>query len=317
LAPAAPGTPEPVGLDGRAADGYVHVLRRLLAIARAGTHYPDAARFDAHLALLGPNGSRGVHHSIDVSPMSGLPTVPQLLGVRADREVALEEREDGKQPLPERTGYHEALLAAELLPTASVDVRLRRREGKRAFLEIVHDRIDAANGCPVRYTVHLSHRGRSVRVTDADIAEPSERFVNLIERNAGADAELAFLLISEMPGVKVEEVVRGQIGPLHLDGVDLPPLLAGVIDSVPGAVILHLAFERAGVEVAEDRCRDPFARLYRQILSKEPRGVVEARRAKLGYSVSKERRLICTPSTAEPLRAALRSAGTPLVVRSR
>jgi hypothetical protein len=304
-------------LEGPAADAYVRVLRSLLALARAGSHYPDPVRFDALLAFLGPAGSRGVHADLLVDPVSGLPRVSQLLGVRADREVARDEQERGLAPLPERRAYHEALRAVELSPASSVEVHLRRREGRRAHLEIVHDRLDAANGCPVRYTVRLSHQGRSVKVTDADVALPSERFVALVERHAGADAELAFLLISDLPGVRVEEVVRGQVGPLHMAGIDAPAVLAGVIAGVPGALILHLALERAGLEVSADRVRDPFSVLYRDALQADSRGLVEAKRARLGYHVSKERRLVCTPSAEAPLRAALRGAGTPLVVRSR
>jgi hypothetical protein len=216
-----------------------------------------------------------------------------------------------------KAAYYGALVAKEVLPVSSVEVRLRRRERGFSGLEVVHDRVDAASGLPLRYTLHLRQRGsRHVGVVDGAHARPSRRFLNLMERHAGADAELTLLLVSELPDVEVEEVVRGQIGPLNLAGLPAPALIAPTLGEVPGAVVLHLALERAGRDVGEDRCRDPFSRLYRDTLSPEAREAVEARRSALGYRVAKERRLVCTPAAEAPLKAALARAGTPLVVRS-
>lgn len=204
------------------------------------------------------------------------------------------------------------------MPTSAVDVRLRRKERARTDLEVVHERLDAATGCPVRYTVHLAQRGaRPVSLKGDDLPVASRRFVHLMERNAGADAEVAFLLVSDLPGVTVEEIVCGQIGPLQFAGVDAPPVIAEALAAVPGGFVLHLPLDRAGVAVAEDRNRDPFRGLYREALGPDARATVEARRDALGYRVAKERRLICTPALEGPLRAALLRAGHNLVVRSR
>jgi hypothetical protein len=233
---------------------------------------------------------------VEVDPRSGLPSVPQLLAVRAD---------------------HPALAASTLLPLSSVEVHLRRKERRATLLEVVHDRIDAASGLPLRYTIRLAQTGgRHVPIFDETHARPTRRFLNLMERHAGADAELTLLLLSEVDHVEVEEVVRGQIGPVHLGGLEAPALLTRVLDEVPGTIVLHLALERAGCDVAEDRCRDPFTRLYRDTLSEAARAPVEERRATLGYRVSKERRLVTTPKAEVPLKAALARAGVPLVVRS-
>lgn len=292
------------------------MLRRLLDVARPAAHFPDPRRLDTHLSLLGPAGSHGVLDALEVDPGSGLPTLRQLVSVRAERDLALEEAREAGPADPGRAAWHADLRAAALLPVSSVTVRLRRRDARVSQLEIVHDRIDAASGCLLRYTVRLGQRGaRHVGLRDDDTTAPSQRFVRLIERNAGADAELALLLLADLPGARVEEVVRGQVGPLHFAGLPLPGLLAPVLAAVPGAFVLHLGLERAGAGVARDRCRDPFSRLYRETLSAQARAPVEARRAALGYRVSKERRLVCTPSAEGPLKAALARAGTPLVVR--
>lgn len=306
-----------VRLEGERADGYVAVLLHLLAVARPGALYTDARRLAAHVSLLGPSGSHGVHRTLDVDPVSGLPTVRQLVRVHAERAVALEGRASGERVPASRRAYYDALAAAEVLAPSSVDVRLRRREGRASFLEIVHDRIDAASGCLVRFTVHLRQAGgRAARVAEDAVAEPRRRFVTLLERHAAADAELALLLLSEIAGVTVEEVVRGQVGPLTFAGTDVPPLLAPAIEGAPGAFVLHLALERAGTDVAEDRCRDPLGRLYRETLGREPRAAVEEKRAALGYRVAKERRFVCTPAAEPALRAALARAGAAVVVRS-
>jgi hypothetical protein len=286
-------------------------------VARPGTHYPDARRLAAHLARLGPAGSHGVHGSLEVAPGSGLPTVRQLLRVQAERQAALESRAAGDRWPAARRAYYEELAAHEVLAPSSVEVRLRRREGRAAFLEVVHDRIDAASGCFLRFTVHLRQKGaRAARLDDDDLAAPRRRFLTLLERHAGADAELALLLLSDLDGVEVEDVVRGQVGPLTFAGTECPALLAPVLEAVPGAFVLHLALERAGREVAEDRGRDPFARMYRDTLGADARAAVEEKRAALGYRVAKERRLVCTPKAEPALRAALAGARAAVVVRS-
>ena len=304
-----------IRLAGAAADGYVAVLRQLLAVARPGVHYPDARRLDAHLSFLGPAGSRGVHEALELDAATGLPTLGELLRVRADRDLADGFLREHGDRLPAKAAYYRALAGVEVLPTSAVLVRLRRRERQRARFEVVHDRIEADGARLVRTTVQLEQRGvKHVGLERGDLSAPTETFRRVVERWAGVDAELAFLLLAELPGVRVDEVVRGEIGPLSFAGVDAPPLLAPVFARIPGAFVLHLALERAGVEVAEDRCRDPFARLYRDALGPEARAQVDARRLALGYHVAKERRLVCTPSAEEAVREAV---GRAVVVRSR
>lgn len=302
---------------GERADAYVAVLRSLLEIARPGNHYPDARRLDAQLSFLGPRGSHGVHRSVDLDPVSGLPTVRQLLVVRADRDLAPPYLREHGARSSAKVEYYRALVATEILPVSSVAVRLQKKERSEVYLEVVHDRLDAASGCLLRYTVHLKQKGTGhVSVKDGESALPTRRFLRLMERNAGADAELAFLLVSGLPGVSVAEVVRGQIGPLHFHGIPAPAILDRVLEQNRGAFILHLALERAGTDVAADLCRDPFTRLYRDSLGTDARPVVEARRSALGYRVSKERRLVCTPGVESKLRAALERERAHVVIRS-
>ncbi|MBI2892742.1 MAG: hypothetical protein HYY06_04270 [Deltaproteobacteria bacterium] len=307
-----------IRLAGEHAASYVTVLRRLVAIARPGSHYPDPRRIDAHLSFLGPAGSREVHDELEIDGTTGLPTLREMLRVRADRDLAASFLREHAEALPAKAVYYRALADADVCPASSLDVRLRSRRRSLARFEVVHDRLDAASGWFLRYTAQIEQKGGGhVDLRRGDLSAPTERFRNAFERVAGADAEVALLLLSELDGVKVEEVVRGQIGPCHFAGIEAPPLIEDVVGTVPGAFVLHLALERAGPGVLRDLCRDPFGRLYRDALGSRARAEIEARREALGYRVSKERRLICTPSADAPLRRALDRAGTPLVVRSR
>jgi hypothetical protein len=203
------------------------------------------------------------------------------------------------------------------MPTSSLEVRLRSVTRRSASFEVVHDRLDAATGCFVRYTVRLEQRGGGlIALRRGDLSEPTERFRTVAERYASADAEVTFLLFAELPDVTVSEVVRGQIGPFHFGGVTAPPVIEQALAEAPGGFVLHLPLERAARDVAEDRCRDPFTRLYRDALNEDVRATVETRRAALGYRVAKDRRLACTPALERPLIEALRREGARLVVRS-
>lgn len=301
----------PLVLSGEHADGYVAILRALVDAAHLSSAFPDARRIDAHVALLGPSGSSGVHRQIHVDPRSGLPTVRQLLAVRADRDVA------PAATSAERQAYARALAAAALLETASLDVRLRRQTSEGVQVEVVHDRIDAASGCLVRITALLTDAaGRHLEVDHPQV-RPRTSFLRQVERHAGGDAELALLLLASLPGIEVEDVQRGQVGPLHFRGVgSLPDAIEELVDRLPSAFVLHTTLERSGPGVAADRSRDPWGRLYRESLGEEARTAVEQRRRELRYASFRERRLVTTPAAAPELRAMLKRRGVAIVVRS-
>lgn len=306
----------PIHLGGAEADAYVATLRGLVAVARAGAHFPDAQRLDTHLSFLGPAGARGTVDGLDVDPESGLPTVLELLRVRADRDLCDAFLAEHGDRLPAKAAYYRALCGAELLPTAALEVRLcaARRGGAR--FEVVHDRLDAAGGCFLRYTFLVDQEGAQHVGLAAAGSVASEQFRNAVERCAGADGELALLLLADLDGLRVVEVIRGQVGPLHFGAVPGPALVRDALAAAPGGFVLHLTVERAGAGVTTERCRDPFARPYREALAPEARALVEARRRQLGYRVARDRRLVCTPALEAPLRTALQRAGAPLVVRS-
>ncbi len=311
--------PGPATLELKAAEAraYLAAVRSLLAVARAGAQYPDPRRVDAFLSLLGPDGSRGRRSVVSIERASGLPALHELIRVRADREVAGELLQGPGRRSARRTGLLNSLLDAELPPVSAAEVRLVGRVAGGARFLVVRDQVDLHGSGFVRFTARLVQRGAAyIALERADLARPSEDFLRQLERCSATDVELAFLLLAELPGLAVEDVVRGQVGPVN-PFAPAPEPLAGVLAASPGAAVLHLALERAGPGVAEDRCPDPFSRFYRKGLGPAARVAAEERRAALGYRVSKERRLCCTPDVEAPLRAALSARGCPLVIRSR
>ncbi|MHB8879861.1 MAG: hypothetical protein ACYC8T_39735 [Myxococcaceae bacterium] len=307
-----------LALGGDEARTYLGVLRGLLGFARAGSQYPDPKRIEAFLSLLGPDGSRGARNFVDVDSASGLPAMHELVRVRAEREVASELVVRAGKRSSRRIEALRALAGADPSAISDVQVRLVERRGRLSRFLIVRDLLDVNHGCFVRFTFRLAQQGAShIALERSDLARLSSPFRRELERCSAADAEVALLLLSELPGLQVEDVVRGQIGPLSPPGGPAPAPLKAVLLAYPKDAVLHLTLERAGAGVAEDRCPDPFSRLYREGLSPAARDAAEERRALLGYRVSKERRLCCTPGLEAPLRAALAAAGRPLVVRAR
>lgn len=307
-----------VNLRGEHADAYVAMLRRLIAVARPGAQFSPARRLDVHVGFLGPAGSNGVYDAVDVDPASGLPSLRELLRIRADHEIAADFLAHHAKMLPAKAEYYRRVGAADVLEASQLAVRLRGRDGRQARFEVVHDRIDAALGCFVRFTIQLEQTGgkRHVALARGDLSEPTARFRTVVERYSGADAELALLLLADLPDVRVTEVIRGQIGPLHFAGIPAPPLLERALADLPGAFILHLAVERAGTDVADHRSHDPFATPHRDTLTPDARAAIEQRREQLGYRVARERRLICTPAAERRLQSVVSAEGHRIVIRS-
>lgn len=281
-------------LTGSEADAYLAELGRLLRVARPSAHFPSASRLGAYLALLGPAGSQGKLRSLEVDPGSGLPARRTLERLRAMQEVARQYLGRARRRHAAGSGFYASLLAAELPSFPFTEARLMSRGPAGERLLVAHD-LREASGCFARFSVELVQRGGGqILLERGDLARPSPRFEETLRACAQGGAEALFLSLSTLEALEVEEVVLGRFGP---------------VERKSEGTVLHLSLERAGRRVAEDRGADPFAPLDLSEAARE-------RRAALGYRVSRERRLFCTPALEEPLRAALREAGARLVVRS-
>jgi hypothetical protein len=334
--PAAP--PTEIVLRGEIADAYVARLDRAIRAARLNALFPPSRPLRAHLGFLGPAGSRGLYDELQLSPLTGLPNAREILRVKIDKDLTAEflaRAADQRAPQPgsplaRRIDYYAALAETEVMPASrlAVDLRQQIESDSRALFRVLFDRFDIATGMFVRYTIMLSQRDsfwgqRHLIVDDADLAAPTERFRRIIGRFTAHEAELAFILLSKLDEITVEDVRRCRIGPLLMPGVDgIGSRLEALLDPArtPEAAeeppwILCFPEDRAGVEVTEHSSGDPLAQLYRDAVSESARELVDAKADELGYRVAKSRKFVCPRPLRGPLSELCRELGRPSIVR--
>lgn len=324
-------------LSGATADAYVDRLTRAIETARLNALFPPARALIAHLSFLGPRGSRGLYPELYLSPHTGLPNAREILRVKIDRDLAAEFLATASnRAVPEtgssmarRINYYAALGRTSVLAASrmSVDLRQQLPDQSLARFRVVFDRFDLAAGMFVRYTILLSQRdsfwgARHVVVDDADLAAPTEAFRRIVGRFTAHEAELAFVLLSKLDEIDVEDVRRCRVGPLLMPGVrtigaDLEKLLDpdGAPDGEP-PWILCFPEDRAGIDVAEHSSGDPLARLYREAVSEPARELVDAKADQLGYRVAKSRKFVCPAALRAPLARLCVELGAPSIVRA-
>ena len=272
----------------------------------------------------------GVYDGVQIDLGSGMPTLQEIVRVKADHDVAEEflaeqsARQSGGRALTPKIAakvqYYQMLSQWEFPPLTNISVLLRRVDGGRgmAAYEAVFDRYDAAENVFTRFTLLLEQKDMSLGAAlierTGDYSRQTELFRETLERYAADESELTFLLLGHMAGVRVEEVTRARIGPLWSFAAPPPPGWSGEGAGAAGEFILHLPWDKASVDIDEDREADPFATIYRHFLSDESRPLVEEEARRLGYRVNKERKFVCTPGAAEHLSERLRQAGTDNIV---
>ncbi len=329
-----PGRAPQALLGAEAAEIYLAMLRRLLQTGRLNRFFPDAARLEALMGFLAPSGRVGAYPGLEVNLRTGLPAEPAVGRVLSERDVsakflagvhlaALAGKTDpspAEQHLLDQARFHQRLQQASLPGWIRLDLALRRIETdkRRAFFTTVFDRFDASEELFVRYTVQLyQHHGRWARPLvdlQGDDLEATGPFRTVISRYHSDEAEFAFVLLSELPAITVEEVVRCRVGPLWFEGVEMPPEVAELLAAHPGSFILHFPTDRAGLTVREDGNRDPFSVLWRQVLQPEARELAERKARELGYHVHKDRKFACTRAVVGPFSEWLKARGARCVV---
>jgi len=333
--------PEPeagdIVLAGATADAYVARLLGAVDAARLNGLFPPAAVLRNHISFLGPTGSAGVYTELRLSPANGLPTAREILRVKIDRDLAGDflasaARQRAPEPgsaMARRIDYYGRLCRHEVLPVNRMVIDLRRQipSQSRALFRVVLDRFDLAGGTFVRYTILLGQRDSFWRrthvvVDDQDLAAPTEAFRRALSRFAAHEAELAFILLSGIDGIEVEDVRRCRVGPLLMPGVrGVGAALEALLDAArtPEAAaappwILCFPEDRAGVDVADDSNRDPLAGLYREALSDPARDMIDRVSDRLGYRVAKSRKFVCARPLVPRLADLCRQAGAPSVI---
>ncbi|HXE71968.1 MAG TPA: hypothetical protein VNO81_04845 [Candidatus Nitrosotenuis sp.] len=314
-------------LSGESAQVYLAMLRRLLEGGRLNRFYPDPRALDNLYRMLARRPS------LEVDLHTGLPNEPMVGGILAEQEAAerflagidgpgLAARQDeAARRLAEQVAYYQELRGLTLPRRSHMEMWLRKvdQQRRRAYFMVVFERFDPGEGLFTRYTVQLSQQhGRWSRPQvelKGDDLEATTAFRDVISRYHSDEAEFAFILLSEVPHIEVEEVVRCRVGPLWFGGIYMPPEVDQLLARHPGSFLLHLPCERASRSLKQDLNQDPFALMYRDSLPEaQARELAEAKARQLGYRVFKERKFCCTRSLAEPFKEFLAARGQRCVV---
>lgn len=287
-------------------------LRGLLEVARASAQFPQTSALSAWLWVLLRPTRLGRPPRVALRP-SGFPSVRGLRQLHRLRDAARALARDSVLPWEAKEDSLTArLLSASLPPVAALRATLVSRAKGRTRVVLVHDGFDAL-GCPVRLTARLSQTKAKHFTVDRDeqvvVGAP---VAQALGEQPGPSTEAVLETLTAVGGLEVEELVRGQLGPVALPSRGASwGALQRVLDAAsPSQAILPLTLERCGPKVERDADSHPF---HPVDLSPE----VQARRRRLGVHVSRELRLVCTPEVEAPLQAALATLNAPVVVRSR
>lgn len=308
--PASPPSRGTRALAGADLELYCATASALILNGRLSRSYPDPEKCAAFLAALAPSVRGALAAPVAVDLSSGLPSIREVVSVEADFRLAPGWAKLASKP---KADYYRRLLEKPLGALTSLEARLRRIDSARgvAAFEVVYDRYDPAETVFVRHTIQLEQQdsvwGDPFLIRQGDYSRQTNAFRDKMERFTQDDSELAFLLLGKVPGLRVEEVVRGRIGPLWSPWTPAPEDFRGAPEP---AFVLHLPLDRASLELPEDRNDDPFSTIYRSFLSEDSRALVEEEARRLGYRVHKDRKFSVTRGAAAVLRSLLARAGT-------
>jgi hypothetical protein len=322
-------------LDGPQAETYCQLLEGLIRGGKPNSFYPSGRGLANLVYLMRPSTNRGIINSIRVNMTNGMPDEPDVGRVIADKDICLKflkshdlasvrsRQDDASKRLISRLDYYQEVDRRELPERYRLDLKLKRIDEAKLVADFiaVFERFDPGEGVFTRYQIHLRHQSDrwskpKVELLGDDLRY-TEEFRNVISRYSSDEAEFAFILLSDVPGITVQEISRGRIGPMWMKGVPSPPEITELLEQNPGNVILNFPFEKVfvpDVEGKEDNNRDPFARLYRESLCEDNKPLADARAAKLGYIVHKDRKFACSKPILAPLRKLCSDLGKPCVI---
>lgn len=322
-------------LKGDQAETYCRLVESLIRGGKPNSFYPSGRGAENLVHLLRPSTNRGLQNEIQVNLRTGLPDEPNIGRVIADKDVCAKilrthdvesvhnRVDEASKRLMNRIEYYKEVEKRELPERFSLDLKLKRTDEKEQTADFIalFERFDPGEGIFTRYTIHLrhqSHRWAKPKIElQGDDLRYTEAFRNVISRYSSHEAEFAFILLSDVEGITVEEVSRGRIGPLWMNGVPAPPAIEELLAAHPGNAILNFPYEKVFVPEVEgktDENRDPFGRLYRESLGAENKEIADARANNLAYVVHKERKFACTKPILGPLRDVLAKLGKPCVI---
>jgi len=341
--PAAPSPPEPAPthdaalrwLEGDQAEGPLDAMMGLLASARLNHQFSPSRALIAGLEALHPRPHRNLYPGVEVDAEVGLPTFKSWTRARNDLMLAPEllaqlgERkrlEDlarnsprsihGKQLL--KHFFYSELAEAPCPPLSEMTIALRRLdpEQRTASVQIILDKFDA-RGLFVRFTIELSQTdsiwSRPLVRLNEDLANYTEPLRASVYRLASFDAEMVFINLASNPGIVVERVVKGTVGPLLIGELAPDNALTQLLHDDTGRLGMF-ALDMAACDIAADSANDPVEPLLSERLSDRAQEDYHAARKTYGYRVFKDRKFVCDRRTTGHVKALCRQAGTRNVI---
>ena len=135
---------------------------------------------------------------------------------------------------------------------------------------------------------------------DDDAARQTEELRTIVYRLASLDAELTLVRLAGTPGLTVERVIRGTVGPIYVAGVAMPEALASELREPPGPgfAIATFGLDMAAGDVARDGDNDPLEDPMGGRLPGPAREALVEARGRHGYRVYKDRKLVASSTAA-------------------
>jgi hypothetical protein len=332
-----------VTLTGEAEKSYLQRMLGTIRAARLNDQYCEARRLGAHMRAMSPEVHRGLYDGLQINLESGLPTYREWTRVQTDVSIAVEQlkqlgerralaqraaesdHEIHQQRL-DRYDYFDEIADVRLAPLGAMDVALRRVDASRqeAAFFINFDKLDVT-GVFVRFRIALTQRNQvwsssAVRL-DEDTASYTDEFKSMIYRFSSLDAEFTLTKLATLPGVDVQRLSRGTVGPVYfggdfLEGQEVPEPFADLVGDDPTKFVALFGLEQAASDINESRNNDPVGGLFEAEISRAMRANYARARETMGYRVFKDRKFVVSRGLEGPLREICSAMNTQNIIYS-
>jgi len=184
-----------------------------------------------------------------------------------------------------------ALAAVELPPLSSTSARLVASTKSGSRVQVIHEVLAHT---ALRFTLTLEQGARGpIKVGKDKLCTVGDSLALTLKTVGAGTAGEALIAVSALEGVKVVEVLRGELGPVVWGSEAPPPGHAGsgslsAVCRSEADAILSVTLQRLAADVAQSSTRDPW-----------PPPEVEVP----GFTLAHERRLFCTAPVADAVRA--------------
>ena len=253
----------PTSLSAEHAPVFCAQLQAALRAIRLNLYYPTWRAVSDHLA--------GVAHlppdqgQLQICPRTGWPAPDEWLRFRIDHKLAPDlihharrAAEAGDEPSAKKAAYLQRV--HELTPMEEPDIRVslvnieEAGEVRKGRFEVVMDRWAPGEPSFIRWTVRVLDQDIGDRISVHDLeARATAAFLRRMQVLSAQPALAAWLVLWDDPDIRIEELVRGQVGPvLHRDtGPHLSATLTRIANHLTGVRVddplnpdLNLSAER-------------------------------------------------------------------------